>query len=245
MANHKPGTVWIRGVEVPVKRGQTARSELTLAKRWKWSRKKVRNFLKWLEKGQQIEQQKSNVTSLICIINYNSYQAEGITSGTSEGTTEEHQKNTKGYTNKNNKNNKNEKNITTYTSNSGSPKLDFSMLTNQIFEFWKKELNHPRAKLDQKRKQKIHARLKDGYSLDDIKTAISGCKASPYHQGENTTGAIYDDIELICRDGKHIDQFIKLAQTPNAKLISPKGRQAMQNGQAWLAMREKGRENGK
>ena len=106
LANHKSGIVWIRGVEVPVKRGQTARSELTLAKRWKWSRKKVRNFLKWLEKEQQIEQQKSNVTSLICIINYDHYQTEGTTEGTAEGTTEEHQKNTKGYTNKNEKNEK-------------------------------------------------------------------------------------------------------------------------------------------
>ena len=98
LANHKPGSVWIRGVEVHVKRGQTARSELTLAKRWKWSRKKIRNFLKWLEKEQQIEQQKSNVTSLISIINYDHYQTEG--------TAEEHQKNTKGYTNKNEKNEK-------------------------------------------------------------------------------------------------------------------------------------------
>lgn len=130
-------------------------------------------------------------------------------------------------------------------SSSGSPKLNFFVLTNQLFEFWKTELNHPRAKLDQKRKQKIHARLKDGYSLDDIKTAILGCRASPYHQGENDRGALYDDIELICRDGKHVDQFIKLAQNPNAKLMSAKGRQAMQNGQAWLATRKKGREDGK
>jgi hypothetical protein len=106
LANHNPGSVWIRGVEINVKRGQTARSELTLASRWKWSRKKVRNFLKWLEKEQQIEQQKSNITSLISIINYNHYQTEGTTNGTAEGTTEEHQKNTKGYTNKNKKNEK-------------------------------------------------------------------------------------------------------------------------------------------
>ncbi|WP_321493945.1 hypothetical protein [uncultured Desulfobacter sp.] len=111
LANHKPGTVWIRGVEISVNRGQTARSELTLSKRWKWSRKKVRNFLKWLEKEQQIEQQKSNVTSLISIINYDQYQTDGTAERTAEGTTEEHQKNTKGYTNKNDKNNKNEKNI--------------------------------------------------------------------------------------------------------------------------------------
>ena len=62
--------------------------------------------MKWLEKEQQIEQQKSNVTSLISITNYDRYQAEDTTEGTAEDTTEEHQKNTKGYTNKNDKNEK-------------------------------------------------------------------------------------------------------------------------------------------
>lgn len=95
LANHKPGTVWIRGVEIYVDRGQTARSELTLAKRWKWSRNKVRKFLKWLKKEQQIEHQKTNVTSLISIVNYDHYQAEGTANETPKGTPERHQKDTK------------------------------------------------------------------------------------------------------------------------------------------------------
>jgi hypothetical protein len=110
LANHEDRTVWIRGVEVRVKRGQTARSELSLGKKWKWSRKKVRSFLKMLKREQQIEQQKNNVTSLITIINYDKYQGQDTPNGTPKGTPKEHQKNTKGYTNKNDKNYKNEKN---------------------------------------------------------------------------------------------------------------------------------------
>lgn len=114
LANHEPRTTWIRGIEVKVERGQTARSELTLAKRWKWSRKKTRSFLKWLEKEHQIEQQKSNVTTLIKIVNYERYQGEDTPKGTPEDTPKEHQKNTKGYTNKNEKNEKNDKKVHKY-----------------------------------------------------------------------------------------------------------------------------------
>ncbi|MCV4783124.1 phage replication protein, partial [Escherichia coli] len=64
----------------------------------------------------------------------------------------------------------------------------------EIFVFWQKTFNHPRARLDNTRRRKIEARLRDGYSVDEIKSAILGCKASPFHQGENEFGLVYDDI---------------------------------------------------
>lgn len=75
-ANHKEGSFFIRGNEVKVKRGQIGWSELTMAKRWLWGRNRVRGFLKWLENRQQIEQQKSTITTLITIINYEKYQTD-------------------------------------------------------------------------------------------------------------------------------------------------------------------------
>lgn len=75
MANHQPGRVYIRGVEIKLKRGQIAWSEVTMAARWRWGRNKVRNFLKWLKTEQQIEQQKSQyLTSIITILNYENFQ---------------------------------------------------------------------------------------------------------------------------------------------------------------------------
>lgn len=81
----------------------------------------------------------------------------------------------------------------------------------QIFSHWKERLNHPKAQLGEKRKKLIIARMKDGYSVEDLKEAIDGCARSPYHQGGNTSGMVYDTIELICRDAQHVDQFRKIA----------------------------------
>jgi hypothetical protein len=80
----------------------------------------------------------------------------------------------------------------------------------EVFQFWQEQTKHPLAKLTPKRFRKIQARLQDGYSLSDLQTAVRGCATSPFHQGDNDDGRIYDDIELICRDGEHVEQFINL-----------------------------------
>lgn len=74
LANHKDNSFFLRGIKIDVKRGQIAWSEDSLASRWKWSRGKVRNFLKLLKIEQQIEQHKSNKINVLEILNYDSYQ---------------------------------------------------------------------------------------------------------------------------------------------------------------------------
>lgn len=86
-ANHRPGSVWIRGIEVQVKRGQLAWSELTMAKRWKWSRGKVRRYLGTLETRQMIVQETSPLTTLLTICKYEVYQGSDTTDDTPDGTT--------------------------------------------------------------------------------------------------------------------------------------------------------------
>lgn len=74
-ANHCEKTINIRGNIVKIERGQIGWSELTMCKRWKWSKGKVRRFLKILETEQQIIQQKDRyITTIITILNYNKYQ---------------------------------------------------------------------------------------------------------------------------------------------------------------------------
>ncbi len=74
LANHKNNFFYKRNVKVEAKRGQVAWSELALSNRWGWSRSKVRKFIKDLEKEQQVKQQKSTVTQIITILNYDKYQ---------------------------------------------------------------------------------------------------------------------------------------------------------------------------
>ena len=76
LANHSKGYILVRGIKLDIDRGQVGWSENALSARWKWSRTKVKNFLKLLEKEQQIKQQINKISLIITIVNYEEYQKE-------------------------------------------------------------------------------------------------------------------------------------------------------------------------
>jgi hypothetical protein len=107
-ANHRDGSIFVRGVMVPVLRGQVGMSEVKLAERWGWSRGKVKRFLKQLEAMGQIVQQTDNRTSIITLLNYEKFQARTSAKGAASGTADEQQTiqqtDSRRYTNKKDKN---------------------------------------------------------------------------------------------------------------------------------------------
>lgn len=77
---------------------------------------------------------------------------------------------------------------------------------NNVFLFWKSAFNKSaRTKLEGKRLASIKARLKEGYSVDEIKTAISNVSKSQWHLDNGQT-----DIELICRNQINLDKYLAL-----------------------------------
>jgi hypothetical protein len=83
-------------------------------------------------------------------------------------------------------------------------------------QFAKLNANQARWGLDTKRRAAVAGRLKDGYPVADLLTAIDGCKASAWHQGRNDRQRPFNDLGLICRDSAHVEQFIELARGQQA-----------------------------
>lgn len=112
------------------------------------------------------------------------------------------------------------------------PKRSLVEQARRVFGFWCEHMKHQKAALDTKRERAIAARLKDGYSAEDLIQAVKGCKLTPHNMGKNDRNQVYDDIELICRDASHVDRFIRTAavatngtkpaptvETPHDKLL--------------------------
>lgn len=81
-------------------------------------------------------------------------------------------------------------------------------LEREVFEHWvagwKRVVRGVRVpKLDDKRRGKIRARLREGFTVDDLKRAVDGLWLSTWHV-ENKR----HDIELVCRDASHVDDFL-------------------------------------
>ena len=74
LAAHTEREVSIRNITIHLKPGELAYSQRTLAERWRWHRNTVANFIKELEKRDMIYHRKTNITTIISIINWDIYQ---------------------------------------------------------------------------------------------------------------------------------------------------------------------------
>lgn len=102
------------------------------------------------------------------------------------------------------------------TSDSQSPEpvinQEVTKSMSKVFDYWTLKFSKPpQTKFTNDRKAKVMARLKEGYSMEDICKAIDGCANSPHHMGKNDTGTVYNDLTLICRTGSKLEQFMAMA----------------------------------
>jgi hypothetical protein len=99
-------------------------------------------------------------------------------------------------------------------SGSGSDllKKDLSAKANysfDIFQYWCEVMGKSlsTSRLTAIRDKAIKARLKEGYTVEQIKSSIDGCRQDPFSMGDNDRQKCFNDIELICRNGKNVEGF--------------------------------------
>lgn len=97
---------------------------------------------------------------------------------------------------------------------------------------------HPKAfpspASDSKEWRAVRSRLKEGYSAVDLCSAIDGCHVSPWNCGENPGGKIFQDLELIVRNGSKVNQFIEANKARAGPVLSEKTRRTMRAAQSFL-----------
>lgn len=90
-----------------------------------------------------------------------------------------------------------------------------------------------RTVLTPERRRLILKQLKH-YPLDDVVDAVRGWRWSAHHRGENDRGTVYNDLELVLRDAKHVEMFRDLERNPPAAPL-PRGMQGIAD---WLQRAE-------
>lgn len=111
LANHEDKKMPYKGEVIVCKRGDVNLSIAYLSERWGWSRKKTRSFITVLEKDQMLTAEVTTNRTTLTIDNYDKFQGQGTTKGTTKEQRGYQRKNSEGITTKNDKNDKNEKNI--------------------------------------------------------------------------------------------------------------------------------------
>lgn len=82
----------------------------------------------------------------------------------------------------------------------------------EIFEFWKVEMEHPRSKLQPDRVKTIKKALSLGFDVEQLKLAIKGCSNTDWNMGRDPKSQkVFDSLDLIFRKGSKIEEFIELS----------------------------------
>lgn len=109
-----------------------------------------------------------------------------------------------------------------------------------VFDYWKQVMDSPKSNLDRKRKAAIEARLRDGFSVEDLKAAINGCRKTPHNMGDNDRGQKFNDIELICRNAPNVERFMNATGASPPK---PKAERPLTAAEKYAAQRDAMRAN--
>jgi hypothetical protein len=91
----------------------------------------------------------------------------------------------------------------------------------RVFEAWTQATGRTgRTVLTPKRRRVIRLALVL-YGEPDCTDAVRGWRHSPHHRGENDRGTVYNDLELLLRDAKHIEQFRDLERNGAPAIAMP------------------------
>ncbi len=200
LANHGTQTKAVNKCLVTINRGQLIYGRKMFSLASGVSEMKLRRIIKHLVDDSMINQRVTSQYSVLTVLSYDQYQETN-----QRITSEQPAYNQRVTTLEECKELKNEKK---------EPKTLMSDKSDdtiqQVFNHWKIVMGKTnQTKLSSDRVSKIKARLKDGYTVEQLKQAINGCASSSHHMGENDTGTVYDGIDLIFRNGGKVEFFME------------------------------------
>lgn len=79
----------------------------------------------------------------------------------------------------------------------------------EVFEYWRDRCHKPAAKFTDGRRTRVLARLKEGYTVADIRQGIEGAAVNPPVNRDD--GTVYDDLVSICRNGDQLERYMARA----------------------------------
>lgn len=126
------------------------------------------------------------------------------------------------YINNKKKNKQKEKVTTSLPPSGGPPGAQQSTagvsVVNEIFNYYKNVIKPHRLVVSQKRMSMIKARLREGWSVSELKSAVDGLKNSDFHnaRGKYAGGTKYLTPEIVFRTTEQVEKMLSSNSTKKA-----------------------------
>jgi hypothetical protein len=94
----------------------------------------------------------------------------------------------------------------------GGKKAELAKTGQRVHEAWQEAVDSPRAKFTDARRSKVNARLREGYTEEQLITVVTdGWRADPWPGRVDN-----NDLVILLRDGPQVEKFLKLARKAKA-----------------------------
>lgn len=113
--------------------------------------------------------------------------------------------------------------------------LSIAELEQQVFEAWLESTGRTTRTLFEAKRHRVVRKALKMYPLDDVLDAVRGWRHSAHHRGENATGTVYNDLELLLRDAKNIEKFRDLERGGKVVPINPAVPEHLRPSDEWQA----------
>lgn len=99
---------------------------------------------------------------------------------------------------------------------SGQTMTGLTIAARKLFNEWVEATGRKQSRPTADRITRVIARLREGYTEDEIRRAIRNVAASEWHRGQNDRGKEYVDLSMICGSGERLERYRDMDQVPDA-----------------------------
>lgn len=78
-----------------------------------------------------------------------------------------------------------------------------------VFEYWKNTTNRQKSRLNQDKKRKITARLREGFTVAQLCRIVDWSQTDPYYMGDNDRNKRYDTISTLFRNSERVEDLLE------------------------------------
>lgn len=198
LANHRDKSILFNGKPIVIERGQYLTSIRKLAEMFRWSKDKVRRYLRLLEERQMIHKECDKNRTLLTIVNYEVYQDVRDSDKYSDEDSDKHSDKDTDKT----QTNKVKKEESGISKDIPQPTQDVQ----QIIDEWNL-LPYPVSKVvkittTSKRYKEIKARIKE-YGVEKVIDAIRNVSTSDFLMGESSSGWVISFDWFVSKNNFH------------------------------------------
>lgn len=108
----------------------------------------------------------------------------------------------------------------------------------QVFDHYR--THHPRSfrqpQSSSDEWKRIRERLKEGFTVEDLRQAIDGCHVCPHNCGENSRNQKYQNLKLIMKDGGQVTRFMEEWENRGRPVLSEKNLRNQRAADQFLKM---------